>query len=78
MHVPPKCGQKQQFVEPEDITLSLDKKMIKFIQQVTNTFLFDAQAVNSTMLTVFSVNASEQAKPTENTLKNVKHDPRHP
>ena len=71
-HVPPQYGQKQQFVEPEDSSPSLDKKKTKFIQEVTGTFLFYAQAINHTMLMALSASASEQAKTTENTLKKVK------
>ena len=67
-HVPPKYGQKQQFIKPEDNTTPLDKKKTKFIKEVTGTFLFYAQAVNSTMLTALNSIASQQAHPTEQTL----------
>ena len=39
-YVPPRYGQKQQFVEPVDTMPSLNKKMTKFIQEVTSTYLF--------------------------------------
>ena len=57
--------QKQQFVEPEDATPILSKKIMKFIQEVTSTFLFYAHTVDSTMLTALSAIAGEQAKPAE-------------
>ena len=67
-----KLWAKQQFVEPEDITPSLNKKTTKFIQEVSDTFLFYVWAINSTMLAALSAIVSEQAKPTENTLMKVK------
>ena len=45
---------------------------MKFIQEVTGTFLFYARAMDSTMLIALSAIASEQAAPTENTLKKIK------
>ena len=55
----PKYGQKQQFMEPEDIISILNKKMTKFIQEVTGTCLFYVCTINSTMLMTFSAIASE-------------------
>ena len=59
-------------MEPEDSTQSLHKKQTKFIREATGTFLFYARAVDSTMLTALIAIASEQKKPTENTLKKIK------
>ena len=42
------------------------------MQQVTGIFLFYARGVDSTMLTALSAIASEQATPTENTMKKCK------
>ena len=42
------------------------------MQQVTGVFFFYARAVDSTMLTALSAIASEQATPTENTMKKCK------
>ena len=50
--------------------LSKDDK--KYIMQVTGTFLFYARAVDSTMLTALSALATEQANPTEETMKRCK------
>ena len=44
----------------------------KFVQQVTGVFLFYARAVDSRMLTALSAISSEQATPTENTMKKCK------
>ena len=64
-NVPAKYGQKQQFIEPKNTTPPLDKKTMKFIQEVKGTFLFYAHMINSTMLTALSATASQQAKPTQ-------------
>ena len=40
-----------------------------FIQQVTGTCLYYARAVDATMLVALSAIASEQASPTEETMK---------
>jgi hypothetical protein len=40
-----------------------------FIQQVTGTFLYYARAVDSTMLVTLSAIASQQAKPTVETMR---------
>ena len=42
------------------------------MQQVTGVFLFYSRAVDSMMLTALSTIASEQATPTENTIKKCK------
>ena len=55
-------------MDPEDITLTLDKKTTKFIQEVTGTFLFYASTIDSTILTALSPIAAEQANPTEKML----------
>ena len=71
-HIPPKYGAKVQYAEPEDTTPKLNKEEKKFIQEVTGTFLFYARAIDSTMLTALSALASEQANPTEATMKKCK------
>jgi hypothetical protein len=62
----------KQYAEPEDTTPKLNKDEKKFIQEVTGTFLFYARAIDSTMLTALSALASEQANPTEATMKKCK------
>ena len=66
-------GAKQQFAKALDDApiLSADDKL--FVQQVLGTFLYYARAVDSTMLVALSAIASEQAKPTTNTLAKVMH-----
>ena len=70
-HVPIIYGAKQQFAKDKDDApeVSADDKL--FVQQVLGTFLYYARAVDSTMLVALSAIASEQAKPTTNTLAKV-------
>ena len=70
--IPPKYGEKVQYAKGEDETPILDDKKKRFIQQVTGKFLFYGRAVDSTMLTALSAIASQQSKPTEETMKIVK------
>ena len=66
-HVWPNYGHKQQFMEPEDTTLPLNKKATKFIQKVTGTFLFYAHAIKA-----LSAIAADQAKLTTKMLLKTK------
>ena len=61
-----------QYAKGADDSPLLVKADKKFVQQVTGVFLFYARAVDSTMLTALSAIASEQATPTENTMKKCK------
>jgi hypothetical protein len=45
-------GTKAQYAKPPDKAPQLDKVGKKFIQEVTGVFLFLAQAVDGTMLTL--------------------------
>ena len=58
-----------QYAKVADDSPLLEKADKKFVQQVTGTFLFYARAFDSTMLTTLIAIASEQATPTENTMK---------
>ena len=71
-HIPPKYGAKVQYATPEDTSPELSKEEKKFIQEVTGTFLYYARSVDSTMLTALSALASEEAKPTTETMKKCK------
>ena len=65
LHVPPKYCQKQQAFKVEDASLLIDIKKNQFLQQVKETLLFYAKAIDSTMLTALSSITEEQAKTTE-------------
>ena len=58
-HVIPNYGAKTQYAVGPDGTALLDKDRKKFVQQVTGTFLYYAQAVDSTMLVALSALESE-------------------
>ncbi len=70
-HVKPNYGAKAQYTEDTDMSTLLPKEDKKFIQEVIGTFLYYAQCVDSTMLTAFGSIATQQANPTENTMKKV-------
>ena len=71
-HVPPNYGAKQQFVETDDDSPPLDKAGKKYIQQVVGTLLYYARAVDCTMLAALGSIATQQSKPTQNTMNKVK------
>jgi hypothetical protein len=71
-HVPPNYGAKQQYAKEEIDSPVLSKEDTKYIQAVTGTLLYNARAVNSPILTSLSSIATEQAKPTKETMINVK------
>ncbi len=62
-------GAKVQHANPPNSSPPLNKAGKKFIQEVRGVFLYLAQAVDLTMLTVFSTIASNQAAPTEKTME---------
>ena len=71
-HTPPEYGAKLQYAKGADDSPLLAKADKKFVQQVTDVFLFYTREVDSTMLTATSAIASEQAAPTENMMKKCK------
>ena len=68
-HSVPTYGAKVQYAKEGDKSPKLDAKGKLFIQQVTGTFLYYARAVDATMLMALSTIASDQASPTERTMK---------
>jgi hypothetical protein len=71
-HVIPQYGAKTQYAKDEDESPPLSKEETKYVQAVAGTLLYYARAVDPTILTALSSIATEQAKPTQNTLKKVK------
>ena len=71
-HVQPKYGETKQYAPDEDTSPPLDEKGKKYIQEVIGTFLYYARAVDATMLPALGTLATQQANPTENTMKKVK------
>jgi hypothetical protein len=62
-----------QYAPEEDTTLSLDANGIKCLQEVIDTFLFLARAVDNTMLVALGTLAAAQTKGTENTMDALIH-----
>ena len=67
-HVETKYGAKQQFAE-YDASPPAGKEDQKHVQKLTGKFMWYARAVDGTMLTPLSALASQQAKPTKETMK---------
>ena len=72
LHTPPNYGAKVQYAKGADESAPLDKDGQRFIQQLTGTFLFPARAVDSPLLVSLSSIASQQSKPTQQTLKTAR------
>ena len=49
-HIPIGCGDKHHYAKGPDLPKHLNKKEMKHVQLVVGTFLYYAQAVESTML----------------------------
>ncbi len=67
----PTYGAKKQFAEYEN-SPPAESDAQKLIQRVNGKFLCYAQGVDGTLLTPLSALASQQAKPTTETMKRVK------
>jgi hypothetical protein len=68
-HIKPNYRAKTQHTVAEDTSPPLDKTGKKFIQEVCRTFLFLARSIDGGILPALSALASQQAQPTENTMK---------
>jgi len=71
-HVKPNYGAKTQYAKEADTSPPLDKAGKKFIQEVCGVFLFLARGVDGGLLTPLSALASQQANPTEETMRLTK------
>jgi hypothetical protein len=68
---PIKYGKDNQAPSPLDKSPLLDEAGKKRVQQIVGSFLYYAQAVDPTILMALSEISSQQAAPTENTMKHV-------
>ena len=68
-HAVPVYGAKMQYTKEADKSALVNPVDKTFMQQVTGNFLYYARAVHATMLLALSAIASDQAAPTENTMK---------
>jgi hypothetical protein len=71
-HVEIKNGAKQQYVVDEEESPPLNKEETKYVQAVAGTLLYYARAVDATILPTLSSIATEQAKPTQQTMETIK------
>ncbi len=71
-HVAPNYGAKAQYVEPNRISLLLDKELKKYLQAVTRTLLYYARSVDPTILIALNAIVTQQAAPMQNTMEEVK------
>jgi hypothetical protein len=71
-HTIPTYRATIQYAKNNNATKLLSKEEKKYIQQFLGTFLYSGRAVDSTMLTALSSIAAAQAKPTEETMENIK------
>ena len=69
---PIRYGKSSDTLVHEDDGDPLGDEDKKFIQQVVGSFLYYARAVDMTILMALSEIASQQANPTERTMKRVK------
>ena len=60
-----------QYAKDANESPPLSKADKKFVQEVVGVFLYYTRAVDLTMLAALGSLASEQASPTENTMKKV-------
>jgi hypothetical protein len=70
-HTPPKYGSTTPYAEYDD-SPPVGATKQKHLQRANGKFLYYARGVDSTMLTPLSALASQQSKPTTNTMKQAK------
>lgn len=70
-HIERTYGAKQQFAEADDTSPILSAEDKTYVQEVVGVFLYYARAVDCTMLAALGSLASQQSKPTENTMARI-------
>ncbi len=70
---PIKYGKENQSLLPIDDSPRLDEASKKCVQQIVGSFLYNARAVNPSILMALSEISSQQAALTENTMKRINH-----
>ena len=71
--IPPKYGQKVQYTLPSETLPVLDKKGTKQVQSITGPFQYYTNGIDTTMIVAVNELASQQASPTQETVKKVQH-----
>jgi hypothetical protein len=69
--IPRTYGSKQQFCDSVDTSPALSSQQKTFLQEVIGVSLYNARAVDCTMLIALGSLATQQANPTENTLARI-------
>ena len=72
LHVKPNYGAKAQYAKNDSSSPLLSPEDKKFVQEVVGAFLYYDRALKVTMLPALGLLATQQASPTENTMKKVK------
>ena len=70
-HAKPTYGAKAKYATDTDYSPLLLPSQKKFVQEVTETFLYYAQAIDASMLPALRTIATQQSAPTENTMHKV-------
>jgi hypothetical protein len=71
-HIKPTYGTTHQYAEASNTSELLSKGTKMSVQEVISTFLYYARCVDSSMLPAIGTLATQQAMPTENTMKKIK------
>ncbi len=71
-HIKPTYGATCQYAEASNTSELLSKENKTYTQEVIGTFLYYARCVDSSMLPVLRTITTQQAMPTENTMKKIK------
>ena len=71
-HHPYQIGKTRHLTPVPDISSILPQEKIKWVQSALGSLLYYAQAIDGTILPALSSIATQQAKPTDNTLRKVK------
>jgi hypothetical protein len=71
-HVEPTYSATCQYAETSNTLELISKENKLYVQEVNGTFLYYARCVDSPMLPALGTSATQQAKPTKNTMKKIK------
>jgi hypothetical protein len=72
-YLQPEYGARVQYAPDADVSPLLDAAGKKRVQEILGTLLYYARAVDPTMLVTISSLSTQQANPTQNTMKAVLH-----
>ena len=70
-HTKQKYRQIVQYIKDDDSSTPLTAAKKKIVQEVLGVLLYYGRAINSTMLAALGSIATQQASPTENTMRNI-------